>query len=57
MACGDVFGMNNLQDRLKLFCKEQGLDVPQFWIIKPDDCYMSYATSLHLSGKRQMGGV
>ena len=43
--------MNDLQDRLKKFCKEQGLDIPQFWIIKPDEYYMSYAVSLHLSGK------
>lgn len=47
----DVFVMNDLQDRLKMFCKEQGLDIPQFWIIKPDDYYMGYAVSLHLSGK------
>lgn len=47
----NLFGMNDLQDRLKKFCKEQGLDVPQFWIIKPDGYYMSYAASLHLSGK------
>ena len=43
--------MNDLQDRLKMFCKGQGLDVPQFWIIQPDGYYMSYAVSLHLSGK------
>lgn len=47
----NLFGMNDLQDRLKKFCKEQGLDVPQFWIIKPDEYYMCYALSLHLSGK------
>lgn len=47
----DLLGMNDLQDRLKMFCKEQGLDVPQFWIIQPDGYYMGYATSLHLSGK------
>ncbi len=47
----DPFGMNDLQNRLKLFCKEQSLDNPQFWIIKPDDYYMGYAVSLHLSGK------
>lgn len=47
----DPFGMNDLQDRLKLFCKEQSLDNPQFWIIKPDEYYMGYAVSLHLSGK------
>ena len=47
----DPFGMNDLQDRLKVFCKEQGLDIPQFWVIKPDDYYMGYAVSLHLNGK------
>ena len=47
----DPFGMSDLQDRLKLFCKEQSLDNPQFWIIKPDEYYMGYAVSLHLSGK------
>ena len=43
--------MNDLQDRLKKFCKEQGMDIPQFWIIQPDGYYMGYAASLHLSGK------
>ena len=47
----DPFGMNDLQDRLKMFCTEQGLDVPQFWIIQPDGYYMGYAVSMHLSGK------
>ena len=47
----DSFGMNDLQDRLKLFCKEQSLDNPQFWIIQPDGYYMGYAISLHLNGK------
>lgn len=51
MACGDIFGMNDLQDRLKKFCIDQSMDMPQFWIIKPDDYYMNYAASLHLSGK------
>ena len=50
-SSNDLFGMNDLQDRLKKFCKEQGMDIPQFWIIKPDEYYMSYAVSLHLSGK------
>ena len=45
------FGMNDLQDRLKEFCIDQSMNVPQFWIIKPDDYYMGYAASLHLSGK------
>ena len=51
MASGDLFGMNDLQDRMKTFCRDQGMDVPQFWIIKPDEYYMGYAVSLHLNGK------
>ena len=47
----DPFGMNDLQDRLKAFCRDQGLDVPQFWIIKLDGYYMGYAVSMLLSGK------
>lgn len=34
-----------------MFCKEQSLDNPQFWIIQPDGYYMGYAISLHLNGK------
>lgn len=51
MDISDPFGMNDLQDRLKTFCREQSLDVPQFWIIQPDGYYMGYAASLRLSGK------
>ena len=51
MASGDLFGMNDLQDRLKTFCRDQGMYVPQFWIIKPDEYYMGYAVSLHLNGR------
>ena len=47
----NLFDMNDLQNRLRMFCKEQGMDVPQFWIIQPDGYYMGYAASLHLSGK------
>ena len=46
----DPFGMNGLQDRLKAFCRAQGLEFPKFWIIQPDGYYMSYAVSLHLNG-------
>lgn len=46
----DPFGMVELQDRLKAFCREQGLETPKFWIIQPDGYYMSYAVSLHLNG-------
>ena len=51
ISSSDVFGINDLQDRLKMFCKEQGLDFPLFWMIKPNDYYMGYAVSLHLNGK------
>ena len=47
----DLFGMNDLQDRLKKFCIDKSMDMPLFWIIKPDDYYMGYAVSLHLSRK------
>ena len=47
----DPFGMSDLQDRLKKFCIGQSMDMPQFWVIKPDDYYMGYAVSLHLNGK------
>ena len=47
----DPFGVDNLQDRLKTFCKEQGLEVPRFWIFPPDGYYICHAVSLHLNGK------
>ena len=51
VSSNDLFGMNDLQDRLKRFCVDQGMDIPQFWIIKPDNYFLGYAVSLHLSGK------
>lgn len=51
MACGDEFGVSDLQDRLKAFCKEQGLEMPWFRIFPPNGVYMCYAVSLHLTGK------
>ena len=51
MACGDVFGTDDLQDRLKAFCREQGLEMPRFRIFPPNGVYMCYAVSLHLTGK------
>ena len=44
----DPFGMDALYDALRAFCKEQSMDVPQFWIIESDGYYMVYAVSLHL---------
>lgn len=51
IASGDVFGVNDLQDRLKAFCREQGLDAPRFWVFPPDGCYVCHAVSLHLVSK------
>ena len=47
----DPFGVDDLQDRLKTFCREQGLEVPHFWIFPPDGYYICYAVSMHLNGK------
>ena len=52
VSSNDLFGMDDLQDRLMRFCNEQNMDVPHFWIIKPDECYMGYS-----EWKRQMGGI
>lgn len=49
MASGDVFGVNDLQDRLKAFCREDGLEAPRFWVFPPDGCYVCHAVSLHLA--------
>ena len=43
-------GMKELQDNVKMFCGEQGLDAPDFWTINLDKHHMGYAVSLHLSG-------
>ena len=47
----DPFGTDGLQDRLKTFCREQGLEAPSFWIFPPDGYYICHAVSLHLNGK------
>ena len=49
MALGDVLGVNDLQDRLKVFCREERLEAPRFWIFPPDGCYVCHAVSLHLT--------
>lgn len=51
MASDDVFGVNDIQDRLKAFCREQGLEMPRFWVFPPNGVYMCYAASLHLKGE------
>ena len=54
----DPFGTDRMTDALKVFCREQGMDAPEFWIINPDryidhegGCLMPYAAVLHLAGK------
>ena len=54
----DPFGTDRMTDALKVFCREQGMDSPEFWIINPDryvdpegGCLMPYAAVLHLHGK------
>jgi len=51
-------GIDAMDFELKAFCREQGMDAPEFWIINPDryinpegGCLMPYAAVLHLSGK------
>lgn len=51
MASGDVFGVNEMQDRLKSFCWNEGLEMPRLWIFPPDGCYVCHAVSLHLVSK------
>ena len=53
MACGDEFGTGVLQDRLTVFCDEQGLEMPRFWIFSPNGVYINHAVSLHLTGKER----
>ena len=53
MASGDVLGVNDLQDRLKAFCREQGLEAPRFWVFPPDGYYVCHAVSLHLTSKEK----
>lgn len=51
MACGDEFDVNDLQERVKAFCKEQGWEMPRFWIFPPGGYSVCHCLSLHLKGK------
>ena len=51
MACGDVFGINDMLDRLKEYCRVQGIEVPMTRLIEVDGVLMPYAVPMHLSGK------
>ncbi len=59
MACGDVFGVNDLQDRLKAFCRELGMEMPRFWVFptEPEGCLVCHAVSLRLTGKDNWEGI
>ena len=53
-----TFGTDRMTDALKVFCREQRMDAPEFWMINPDryidpegGCLMPYAAVLHLAGK------
>lgn len=43
--------MIDILDRVKAFCREEGLEPPRFWIFPPDGYYICHAVSLHLNGK------
>lgn len=51
MACGDVFGINDMLDRLKEYCRVQRIEVPMTRLIEVDGVLMPYAVPMHLSGK------
>jgi len=51
MACGDVFGVNDMCDNLQAYCRKQGWDMPRFWVFPPNGVLMCYAVSLQLKGK------
>ena len=45
------FGFVDLQDRLRAFCRLQGLELPRFWVFEPNGVMMCWAVSMHLNGK------
>lgn len=57
MACGDVLGINDMLDRLKAFCLEQGIEVPMTRLIEVDGVLMPYAVPLRLLRNDQMGQI
>ncbi len=54
IACGDVFGVNDMLDVLRAFCREQGMEMPLVRLIEVDDVLRPYAVSLHLMKNDQM---
>lgn len=54
MACGDVFGVNDMLDRLEAFCREQGIEQPMMRVIEADGVLRPYFIPLHLVKNDQM---
>lgn len=54
MACGNVFGINDMLDRLKEFCRAQGIEVPMTRLIEVDGVLRPYFIPLHLVRNDQM---
>lgn len=54
MACGDVFGINDMLDRLEVFCREQGIEQPVMRLIEVDGVLRPYFIPLHLVKNDQM---
>ena len=54
MACGDVFGINDMLDRLEKFCRTQGIEVPMTRLIEMDGVLRPYFIPLHLVKNDQM---
>ena len=54
MACGDVFGINDMLDRLEEFCRAQGIEVPITRLIEVDGVLRPYFIPLHLVKNDQM---
>jgi hypothetical protein len=54
MACGDVFGINDMLDRLEALCREQGIEVPIMRLIEVDGILRPYFIPLHLVKNDQM---
>lgn len=50
VATVEDFGYVDLQERLKAFCKEQGLEMPRFWVFPPNGVMTVYALTMHLNG-------
>ena len=51
MACGDVFGINDMLDRLEEFCREQGLEMDTFAYAMEQMKYIGEIVYLEDGGK------